>query len=169
MSSTAGRSLWVERNSRRICLLLTPSHAPSHRRTFVPFRCVWWKCKCEDWSVWVSLFCLPADGGKTLTFFNNDYKGEFQTVTFEGPEIKKLFYGSFHKVRFIPVLVRLTDWLSEWLTDLIDLYFSLCETYMSADSCFYWSLSVDNRHKLCCDKSLLVVSSCARDSMVQSK
>lgn len=57
----------------------------------------------------MSFFCLPADGGKTLTFFNNDYKGEFQTVTFEGPEIKKLFYGSFHKVRFIPVLVRLTD------------------------------------------------------------
>ncbi|XP_027142360.1 collagen alpha-1(XIV) chain isoform X2 [Larimichthys crocea] len=38
------------------------------------------------------------NGGKTLTFFNNDYKGEFQTVTFEGPEIKKLFYGSFHKL-----------------------------------------------------------------------
>ncbi len=46
--------------------------------------------------------CPPADGGKTLTFFNNDYKGEFQTVTFEGPEIKKLFYGSFHKVRLTP-------------------------------------------------------------------
>ncbi|XP_059205204.1 collagen alpha-1(XIV) chain-like [Centropristis striata] len=39
-----------------------------------------------------------VNGGKTLTFFNNDYKGEFQTVTFEGPEIKKLFYGSFHKL-----------------------------------------------------------------------
>ncbi|XP_069566387.1 collagen alpha-1(XIV) chain-like isoform X2 [Brachyistius frenatus] len=38
------------------------------------------------------------NGGKTLTFFNNDYKGEFQTVTFEGTEIKKLFYGSFHKL-----------------------------------------------------------------------
>ncbi|XP_039977374.1 collagen alpha-1(XIV) chain-like isoform X2 [Xiphias gladius] len=38
------------------------------------------------------------NGGKTLTFFNNDYKGEFQTVTFEGPEIQKLFYGSFHKL-----------------------------------------------------------------------
>uniref|UniRef100_A0A8C9ZLQ8 Collagen type XIV alpha 1 chain n=1 Tax=Sander lucioperca TaxID=283035 RepID=A0A8C9ZLQ8_SANLU len=43
------------------------------------------------------------NGGKSLTFFNNDYKGEFQTVTFEGPEIKKLFYGSFHKVRISPV------------------------------------------------------------------
>ncbi|KAM7384842.1 hypothetical protein PAMA_011955 [Pampus argenteus] len=38
------------------------------------------------------------NGGKTLTFFNNDYKGQFQTVTFEGPEIQKLFYGSFHKL-----------------------------------------------------------------------
>ncbi|XP_060771295.1 collagen alpha-1(XIV) chain isoform X2 [Neoarius graeffei] len=38
------------------------------------------------------------NAGKTLTFFNNDYKGNFQTVTFEGPEIKKLFYGSFHKL-----------------------------------------------------------------------
>ncbi|XP_024865789.1 collagen alpha-1(XIV) chain isoform X3 [Kryptolebias marmoratus] len=38
------------------------------------------------------------NGGKTLTFFNNDYKGDFQTVTFEEPEIKKLFFGSFHKL-----------------------------------------------------------------------
>ncbi|XP_075996011.1 collagen alpha-1(XIV) chain-like isoform X2 [Genypterus blacodes] len=38
------------------------------------------------------------NGGKTLTFFNNDYRGEFQTVTFEGAEVKKLFYGNFHKL-----------------------------------------------------------------------
>ena len=38
------------------------------------------------------------DGGKTLTYFNYDYSGDFQTVTFEGPEIRKIFYGSFHKV-----------------------------------------------------------------------
>uniref|UniRef100_A0A3B5B7U4 VWFA domain-containing protein n=1 Tax=Stegastes partitus TaxID=144197 RepID=A0A3B5B7U4_9TELE len=41
---------------------------------------------------------IVDNGGKTLTFFNNDYKGDFQTVTFEGPEVKKLFYGSFHKL-----------------------------------------------------------------------
>uniref|UniRef100_A0A803U1M9 Collagen type XIV alpha 1 chain n=1 Tax=Anolis carolinensis TaxID=28377 RepID=A0A803U1M9_ANOCA len=40
-------------------------------------------------------------GGKTLTFFNYDYKGEFQTVTFEGPDIKKIFYGSFHKLHVV--------------------------------------------------------------------
>ncbi|XP_039520069.1 collagen alpha-1(XIV) chain isoform X2 [Pimephales promelas] len=38
------------------------------------------------------------NAGKTLTFFNTDYKGDFQTVTFEGAEIQKLFYGSFHKL-----------------------------------------------------------------------
>lgn len=43
-------------------------------------------------------FYSHTDGGKTLTFFNYDYKGDFQTVTFEGPEIRKMFYGSFHKV-----------------------------------------------------------------------
>ncbi|KAF7246906.1 Collagen alpha-1(XIV) chain [Varanus komodoensis] len=41
------------------------------------------------------------NGGKTLTFFNYDYKGEFQTVTFEGPDIKKVFYGSFHKLHVV--------------------------------------------------------------------
>ncbi|XP_070822030.1 collagen alpha-1(XIV) chain isoform X1 [Chaetodon trifascialis] len=38
------------------------------------------------------------NSGKTLTFFNNDYKGDFQTVTFEGNDIKKIFHGSFHKL-----------------------------------------------------------------------
>uniref|UniRef100_A0A8C2XBB3 Collagen type XIV alpha 1 chain n=1 Tax=Cyclopterus lumpus TaxID=8103 RepID=A0A8C2XBB3_CYCLU len=38
------------------------------------------------------------NNGKTLTFFNYDYKGDFQTVTFEGTEIKKIFHGSFHKL-----------------------------------------------------------------------
>uniref|UniRef100_A0A8C3S0P3 Collagen alpha-1(XIV) chain n=1 Tax=Chelydra serpentina TaxID=8475 RepID=A0A8C3S0P3_CHESE len=39
--------------------------------------------------------------GKTLIFFNYDYKGDFQTVTFEDPEIKKIFYGSFHKLHVV--------------------------------------------------------------------
>lgn len=42
--------------------------------------------------------CSHTDSGKTLTFFNYNYKGDFQTVTFEGNEIKKIFHGSFHKV-----------------------------------------------------------------------
>ncbi|KAF7654725.1 hypothetical protein LDENG_00065820 [Lucifuga dentata] len=38
------------------------------------------------------------NSGKTLTFFNYDYKGDFQAVAFEGTKIKKIFHGSFHKV-----------------------------------------------------------------------
>ncbi|XP_035765868.1 collagen alpha-1(XIV) chain [Neolamprologus brichardi] len=38
------------------------------------------------------------DSGKTLTFFNHDYKGDFQTATFEEAAIKKVFHGSFHKL-----------------------------------------------------------------------
>uniref|UniRef100_I3JIA6 Collagen type XIV alpha 1 chain n=1 Tax=Oreochromis niloticus TaxID=8128 RepID=I3JIA6_ORENI len=38
------------------------------------------------------------NSGKTLTFFNHDYKGEFQTATFEEAAIKKIFHGSFHKL-----------------------------------------------------------------------
>ncbi|KAM8785024.1 collagen alpha-1(XIV) chain isoform 1-T1 [Rhynchonycteris naso] len=41
------------------------------------------------------------NGGKTLTYFNYDYSGDFQTVTFEGPEIRKIFHGSFHKLHII--------------------------------------------------------------------
>ncbi|XP_076016833.1 collagen alpha-1(XIV) chain, partial [Genypterus blacodes] len=38
------------------------------------------------------------NSGKTLTFFNYDYKGDFQAVNFEGAGIKKIFHGSFHKL-----------------------------------------------------------------------
>ncbi|XP_037533181.1 collagen alpha-1(XIV) chain [Nematolebias whitei] len=38
------------------------------------------------------------NSGKTLSFFNYDYRRDFQTVAFEGSEIKKIFHGSFHKL-----------------------------------------------------------------------
>ncbi|EPQ20003.1 Collagen alpha-1(XIV) chain [Myotis brandtii] len=41
------------------------------------------------------------NGGKTLTYFNYDYSGDFQTITFEGPEIRKIFHGSFHKLHIV--------------------------------------------------------------------
>lgn len=37
---------------------------------------------------------------KVLSFFNKDARGEVQTVTFDNDEVKKIFYGSFHKVMF---------------------------------------------------------------------
>lgn len=60
------------------------------------------------------LSVLPTDSGKTLTFFNHDFKGEFQTVTFEGNEIKKLFHGSFHKVNLC-LSVRPEDLFPQYL------------------------------------------------------
>ncbi|XP_073535931.1 collagen alpha-1(XIV) chain isoform X2 [Phyllobates terribilis] len=41
------------------------------------------------------------NNGKTLTYFNYDSKGQFQTITFEGPEVRKIFHGSFHKVHIV--------------------------------------------------------------------
>ncbi|KAG7475312.1 collagen alpha-1(XIV) chain isoform X1 [Solea senegalensis] len=41
------------------------------------------------------------NSGKTLTFFNHDYKGDFQTVTFDDTKIQKIFHGSFHKLHVI--------------------------------------------------------------------
>ncbi|XP_053566419.1 collagen alpha-1(XII) chain isoform X2 [Bombina bombina] len=53
---------------------------------------------------------VTLDGSKkTLSFFNKGGNGETQTVTFDGEEIKKLFYGSFHKVHLVvsPSYVRI--------------------------------------------------------------
>ncbi|NWU54113.1 COCA1 protein, partial [Dromas ardeola] len=38
---------------------------------------------------------------KVLSFFNKDTRGEVQTVTFDNDEVKKIFYGSFHKVHVV--------------------------------------------------------------------
>uniref|UniRef100_A0A8C7DE02 Collagen type XIV alpha 1 chain n=1 Tax=Oncorhynchus kisutch TaxID=8019 RepID=A0A8C7DE02_ONCKI len=62
--------------------------------TFNSFPCF----RLHNNSLLANILFSTLDGGKTLTFFNHDYKGQFQTVTFDGPEIKKLFYGSFHKL-----------------------------------------------------------------------
>uniref|UniRef100_W5LGS1 Collagen type XIV alpha 1 chain n=1 Tax=Astyanax mexicanus TaxID=7994 RepID=W5LGS1_ASTMX len=39
--------------------------------------------------------------GKTLSFYNHDYMGDYQTVMFEGEEISRIFYGSFHKLHMV--------------------------------------------------------------------
>lgn len=45
------------------------------------------------------LFSFIAAASKVLSFFNKDTSGEVQTVTFDNEEVKKIFYGSFHKVK----------------------------------------------------------------------
>nr|XP_019946701.1 PREDICTED: collagen alpha-1(XIV) chain [Paralichthys olivaceus] len=58
-----------------------------------------WEILNKDHEPLVGL--ILDNSGKTLTFFNYDYKGDFQTVTFEESEIKKIFHGSFHKLHVI--------------------------------------------------------------------
>lgn len=48
---------------------------------------------------WNVLFLFIAATSKVLSFFNKDTRGEVQTVTFDNDDIKKIFYGSFHKVK----------------------------------------------------------------------
>lgn len=39
-----------------------------------------------------------AAGRKSLTYFNHDSRAALQEVTFDLQEVKKIFFGSFHKV-----------------------------------------------------------------------
>ncbi|XP_008321702.2 collagen alpha-1(XIV) chain isoform X2 [Cynoglossus semilaevis] len=58
-----------------------------------------WEILNDDHEPLVGL--ILDNSGKTLTFFNHDYKGDFQTVTFEDTKVKKIFHGSFHKLHVI--------------------------------------------------------------------
>lgn len=53
-------------------------------------------------SLWIlkAVICpvFPVASKKTLTYFNHDYKADLQEVSFDQQEVKKIFYGSFHKV-----------------------------------------------------------------------
>lgn len=40
-----------------------------------------------------------AANRKQLLYFSLDYRGEVQELTFDQPQVRKLFYGSFHKVK----------------------------------------------------------------------
>lgn len=40
----------------------------------------------------------PAAGRKSLTYFNHDPRATLQEVTFDLPEVRRIFFGSFHKV-----------------------------------------------------------------------
>lgn len=51
---------------------------------------------CMKWNV---LFLFISAASKVLSFFNKDARGEVQTVTFDNDVVKKIFYGSFHKVK----------------------------------------------------------------------
>ncbi|CAI5769701.1 collagen alpha-1(XII) chain isoform X1 [Podarcis lilfordi] len=58
-----------------------------------------WQITDRDYKPQVGV--VLDSSSKVLSFFNKDTRGEVQTVTFEGDEVKKLFYGSFHKVHIV--------------------------------------------------------------------
>ncbi|OXB61233.1 hypothetical protein ASZ78_006533, partial [Callipepla squamata] len=58
-----------------------------------------WQITDRDYKPQVGVVLDP--GSKVLSFFNKDTRGEVQTVTFDNDEVKKIFYGSFHKVHIV--------------------------------------------------------------------
>uniref|UniRef100_A0A8D2LYC8 Collagen alpha-1(XII) chain n=1 Tax=Varanus komodoensis TaxID=61221 RepID=A0A8D2LYC8_VARKO len=58
-----------------------------------------WQITDRDYKPQVGVVLDPSS--KVLSFFNKDTRGELQTVTFEGEEVKTLFYGSFHKIHIV--------------------------------------------------------------------
>ncbi|XP_067410193.1 collagen alpha-1(XX) chain [Emydura macquarii macquarii] len=55
-----------------------------------------WQITDEDFQPLLGV--ILDSSKKSLTYFNHDYKAELQEVTFDQQEVKKIFYGSFHKV-----------------------------------------------------------------------
>uniref|UniRef100_A0A8C9EZT5 Collagen type XX alpha 1 chain n=1 Tax=Pavo cristatus TaxID=9049 RepID=A0A8C9EZT5_PAVCR len=54
---------------------------------------------------------FPVASKKTLTYFNHDYKADLQEVSFDQQEVKKIFYGSFHKVHLAVSLFKIKLYL----------------------------------------------------------
>ncbi|XP_064321479.1 collagen alpha-1(XX) chain isoform X3 [Phalacrocorax carbo] len=55
-----------------------------------------WQITDEDFQPLLGVTLDPSK--KSLTYFNHDYKADLQEVSFDQQEVKKIFYGSFHKV-----------------------------------------------------------------------
>lgn len=44
-----------------------------------------------------------------MSFYNKDERGEIQRVTFDSEQVKRIFHGSFHKVKDLEKLFRLQE------------------------------------------------------------
>ncbi|XP_028849272.1 solute carrier family 35 member C2 [Denticeps clupeoides] len=55
-----------------------------------------WQLTDNDFQPKMGLVLDPQR--KVLLYFSLDYRGEVQELTFDQPQVRKLFYGSFHKV-----------------------------------------------------------------------
>lgn len=63
------------------------------------------RAQCEQMGDFLLLLlCFLTATTKHLVYFSLDYRGEVQELTFGQPQVHRLFYGSFHKVRWYTVL-----------------------------------------------------------------
>uniref|UniRef100_A0A8C3JYU8 Collagen alpha-1(XX) chain n=1 Tax=Calidris pygmaea TaxID=425635 RepID=A0A8C3JYU8_9CHAR len=67
-----------------------------------------WQITDEDFQ---PLLGVNLDRKKSLTYFNHDYKADLQEVSFDQQEVKKIFYGSFHKVHVAVSHFKITLYL----------------------------------------------------------
>uniref|UniRef100_A0A7M4EDF1 Collagen type XX alpha 1 chain n=1 Tax=Crocodylus porosus TaxID=8502 RepID=A0A7M4EDF1_CROPO len=90
--------------TRRTSETRLPGIPPEHTISFVlrllpetpkePFAV--WQITDEDFQPLLGV--ILDSSKKSLTYFNHDYKTDLQEVIFDQQEVKKIFYGSFHKV-----------------------------------------------------------------------
>ena len=50
-----------------------------------------------------SFLLLCAASAQTVSFYNTNERGEIQRVTFDTEQVKRIFHGSFHKVKVVLV------------------------------------------------------------------
>ncbi|KAB1262138.1 Collagen alpha-1 chain [Camelus dromedarius] len=62
-----------------------------------------WQVAAEDFQPVLGV--LLDAGRKSLTYFNRDPRATLQEVTFDLPEVRRIFFGSFHKVLEVHVAV----------------------------------------------------------------
>uniref|UniRef100_A0A6I8NKN3 Collagen alpha-1(XX) chain n=1 Tax=Ornithorhynchus anatinus TaxID=9258 RepID=A0A6I8NKN3_ORNAN len=106
---TLFRDIQLTRRTREIHPAELP---PEHTITFLlrllpempKERFAVWQITDEDFQPLIGVV-LDASR-KSLTYFNHDYKAELQEVTFDQQEMKKIFFGSFHKVHVAVNRVR---------------------------------------------------------------
>ncbi|XP_066480827.1 collagen alpha-1(XX) chain [Tiliqua scincoides] len=55
-----------------------------------------WQVTDEDFQPLLGIILDPNK--RSLTYLHRDYEADVEEVTFDHPEVKKIFYGSFHKV-----------------------------------------------------------------------
>lgn len=47
---------------------------------------------------YLTISSMLSASKQTISFYNKDTRGEIQKATFDSPQLKKIFHGSFHKV-----------------------------------------------------------------------